>query len=117
LNERFVRLGMRNHFLNSRLLSNNNGSKLNKLGKLLSKLSKPSNDNNGSENKENKKNSFAHYVSLLNLSIRERERENKHQVYANSVRIIGLRSVARHLRMMEHLNMNVFMEVHFRDGD
>jgi len=75
-----------NHFLNSRQLS---------------------------KNKQNKKNSIAHYAPLRNLSIRERERENKNQAYAKSVLIIGIRRVARNLRMMEHLNMNVFVEVHF----
>jgi len=67
--------------------------------------------------KQNKQNSFAHYAPLLNLSIREREWENKNQVYANSVLIIGLRSIARNLRMTERLDMNVFVEVHFKDGD
>jgi len=81
----------------------------NKLSK-LNKLSK-------SNNKTSSLTSRAHYALLLNLSIRERERENKNQVYANSMLIIGLRSVARSLEITEHLDMNAFVEVHFRYGD
>jgi len=48
---------------------------------------------------------------------RERERENKNQVFVNSVLIIDLRNVARSLEIMEHLCMNVFVGVHLKDGD
>jgi len=48
---------------------------------------------------------------------REREKGGKNQVYANSVLIIGLRNVARNLQIMEHLDMNAFVEVQFRYGD
>jgi len=47
---------------------------------------------------------------------RERVKENKNQVFVNSVLITDLRNVANSLEIMEHLDMNVFVEVHFRDG-
>jgi len=60
--------------------------------------------------------SHVHHAPLLNLLIREREKENKNQVYVNSVLISGLRNAANSLEIMEHLDMNVFVEVHFKDG-
>jgi len=49
--------------------------------------------------------------------IDQRERKGKQKSSVCSVLIIDLRSVARNLRMMEHLDMNVFVEVHFRYRD
>jgi len=45
-----------------------------------------------------------------------RENENRNQVYVNSVLILGFRNAESSLEIMEHLDMNVFVEVHFKDG-
>jgi len=77
LNKKLVRLGKLllkklNHFLNSRQLSKNNGSKL--LSNSLLPLTK-----------QNKNNSIAHYAPLLKLSIREREKGKTKIKYIQTV--------------------------------